>query len=162
MDILDLQATFFRRMPVHLQNGGADSSVFRPIPVQNAGCLKAVPLDTRSLAENAPIATGNFFPAHTRSFLKQADAALAAFFRPIPVHSVVVLRYLCTGRQERGILKLADDEFAVGVKLAAVTHRLPVKEIIEIGLAHRMITVDCRTIHAQCQTYLALAVALSA
>ena len=65
-------------------------------------------------------------------------------------------------RQERGVTQLLDDEVAVGVKLAAVTLCLLVKEIVEIGFAHRLIAVDCRTIYAQSQTYLALAVALSA
>ena len=36
MDILDIRTTFFRRIAVHLENGGAKTTFFRPIPVHFA------------------------------------------------------------------------------------------------------------------------------
>ena len=36
MDILDIRTTFFRRIAVHLEKGGAEATFFRPIPVQIA------------------------------------------------------------------------------------------------------------------------------
>ena len=116
MDILDIRTTFFRRIAVHLERGGAEATFFRPIPVQIAVGLEAIPPDTRSFPMGTAVVCDILFPAHTRSrttttvaegrglfpshprsFRMQADAAPAVLFRPIPVHLAVVFHYLCTG-----------------------------------------------------------------
>ena len=94
---MDIETTFFRLIPVHLQNGGAEAAFFRPIPVQSELGFDSFPPDTRSqdgLTDAIDIA---FFPEHTRSVVTRG-LVCSVFFRPMSVHSLVLYTYLCTGK----------------------------------------------------------------
>ena len=65
---MDIETTFFRLIPVHLQNGGTEATFFRPISVQSDLGI-------------------NSFPPDTRSQDGRTDAIDIAFFRSIPVQS---------------------------------------------------------------------------
>ena len=93
---MDIETTFFRLIPVHLQNGGAEATFFRPIPVQSEPGPESFPADTRSLDGLTGTIGIASFPEHIRSVVIWNQAS-SSFFRPISVHSLVIYRYLCTG-----------------------------------------------------------------
>ena len=94
---MDIETTFFRLIPVHLQNGGAEATFFRPISVQTELGIESFPPDTRSL-DGLTDAIGIIsFPEHTRSVVTRSQL-YSVFFRPISVHSLVLYTYLCTGK----------------------------------------------------------------
>ena len=91
---MDIETTFFRPIPVHLQNGGAEATLFRSIPIQSDMVAGFIPAHTRSLIR---VTVNASFPAHCRS-RKAGDRSSATFFRPISVHSSVIFLYLCTSK----------------------------------------------------------------
>ena len=100
---MDIETTFFRPIPVHLQNGGAEATFFRPIPVQSERGFESFPPDTRSLPRRTAAAS---FPEHIRSAVAW-NQLLSLFFRPISVHSLVIYRYLCTGKSTNTSTRMA-------------------------------------------------------
>ena len=64
---MDIETTFFRSKPVHLQNGGAEATFFRSIPVQPELGLESFPPDTRSPDGQADTIGCVPFPGHIRS-----------------------------------------------------------------------------------------------
>ena len=54
---MDIATTFFRPILVHLQNGGAEATFFRPIPVQSELGFDFFPPDTRSLTRRTATAS---------------------------------------------------------------------------------------------------------
>ncbi len=94
---MDIETTFFRLIPVHLQNGGAEATFFRPISVQTELAIESFPPDTRSL-DGLTDAIGIIsFPEHTRSVVTRSQL-FSVFFRSMSVHSLVLYTYLCTGK----------------------------------------------------------------
>lgn len=94
---MDIETTFFRLIPVHLQNGGAEATFFRPISVQTELGIESFPPDTRSL-DGLTDAIGIIsFPEHTRSVVTRSQL-FSVFFRSMSVHSLVLYTYLCTGK----------------------------------------------------------------
>ena len=80
---MDIETTFFRLIPVHLQNGGAEAAFFRPISVQTELGIESFPPDTRSqdgLTDAIDIA---FFPEHTRSVVNGVRC-IRSFSGPCP------------------------------------------------------------------------------
>ena len=97
VNIMDIETTFFRLIPVHLQNGGAEATFFRSISVQSDLGIDSFPPDTRSL-DGLTDAIGIIsFPKHTRSVVTRS-LVCSVFFRPMSVHSLVLYTYLCTGK----------------------------------------------------------------
>ena len=94
---MDIETTFFRLIPVHLQNGGTEATFFRPISVQSDLGIDSFPPDTRSL-DGLTDAIGIIsFPKHTRSVVTRSQL-FSVFFRSMSVHSLVLYTYLCTGK----------------------------------------------------------------
>ena len=91
---MDIETTFFRPIPVHLQNGGVEATFFRSIPIQSDMVAGFIPAHTRSLIR---VTVNASFPAHCRS-RKAGDRSSATFFQPIAVHSSVIFLYLCTSK----------------------------------------------------------------
>ena len=94
---MDIETTFFRLMPVHLRNGGAEATFFRPISVQSDLSIDSFPPDTRSQDGRTDAIDIAFFPEHTRSVVTRG-LVCSVFFRPMSVHSLVLYTYLCTGK----------------------------------------------------------------
>jgi len=90
---MDIETKFFWLISVHLQNGGAEATFFRSIPVQSELGAESFPPDTRSLTRRAATAS---FPGHTRS-VATWNQVYSSVFRPISVHSLAIYLYLCTG-----------------------------------------------------------------
>ena len=94
---MDIETTFFRLIPVHLQNGGTEATFFRPISVQSDLGINSFPPDTRSQDGRTDAIDIAFFPEHTRSVVTRG-LVCSVFFRPMSVHSLVLYTYLCTGK----------------------------------------------------------------
>ena len=94
---MDIETTFFRLMPVHLRNGGAEATFFRPISVQSDLSIDSFPPDSRSQDGRTDAIDIAFFPEHTRSVVTRG-LVCSVFFRPMSVHSLVLYTYLCNGK----------------------------------------------------------------
>ena len=73
VDIMDIETAFFRLTPVHLQNGGAEATFFRPISVQTELGIESFPPDTRSLDGLTEAIDIISFPEHTRSVVTRSQ-----------------------------------------------------------------------------------------
>ena len=103
---MDIETTFFRLMPVHLRNGGAEATFFRPISVQSDLSIDSFPPDTRSQEGRTDAIGIAFFPEHTRSVVTRGQV-YSVFFRPMSVHSLVIYAYLCTGKSTNTSTRMA-------------------------------------------------------
>ena len=103
---MDIETTFFRLIPVHLQNGGAEATFFRPISVQSNLGVDSFPPDTRSQDGQTDAIEIAFFPEHTRSVVTRGQV-YSAFFRPMSVHSLAIYAYLCTGKSTNTSTRMA-------------------------------------------------------
>jgi biotin operon repressor len=103
---MDIETTFFRLMPVHLRNGGAEATFFRPISVQSDLSIDSFPPDTRSQDGRTDAIGIAFFPEHTRSVVTRGQV-YPVFFRPMSVHSLAIYVYLCTGKSTSPSTRMA-------------------------------------------------------
>ena len=103
---MDIETTFFRLIPVHLQNGGAEATFFRPISVQSNLSIDSFPPDTRSQDGRTDAIGIAFFPEHTRSVVTWGQV-YPVFFRLMSVHSLAIYAYLCTGKSTSTSTRMA-------------------------------------------------------
>ena len=126
---MDIETTFFRLIPVHLQNGGAEATFFRPISVQTELAIESFPPDTRSL-DGLTDAIGIIsFPEHTRSVVTRSQL-FSVFFRSMSVHSLVLYTYLCTGKSTNTSTYMAGTvkEMSRGESNRGIARQLPINK----------------------------------